>query len=85
MRILVKVKPRSRTDEVNELPNGYEVKVTAPAEDGKANKRVIELLADHFKVAKSAVVIRSGHTSRTKIVEIEAAEDGGRAGAVHSG
>ncbi|MBU4056326.1 DUF167 domain-containing protein [Patescibacteria group bacterium] len=50
--------------------NSYKVYVTAPPEDSKANKKVIELLADYFKVAKSQVKIIKGEVSRNKIVEI---------------
>lgn len=51
--------------------NSYKVYVNAPPEDGKANKKVIELLADYFKVAKSQVKIIKGEVSRNKIIEIE--------------
>lgn len=51
--------------------NSYKVYVTASPEDGKANKKVIELLADYFKAAKSRVKIVKGETSRNKIIEIE--------------
>lgn len=49
----------------------YKVYVTAPPEDGKANKKVIEVLSEYFKVAKSQVRIIKGEISRNKIVEIE--------------
>lgn len=51
--------------------NSYKVYVTASPEDGKANKKVIELLADYFKVAKAQVKIIKGEVSRNKIIEIE--------------
>jgi uncharacterized protein (TIGR00251 family) len=47
------------------------VKVNAPPHDGKANEKVIELLAKHFSTAKRNVEIISGMTSKKKIVEIE--------------
>ena len=34
--------------------------------DGKANKELIETLADAFDLSKSAVVFKSGETSKTK-------------------
>lgn len=70
MKIIVKIKPWSKTEGVKNLLTGYEVKVKEPAKDGKANKRAIELLAKYFNTSKSSVVIKSGHTARTKIVEI---------------
>lgn len=38
--------------------------------DGAANTALIKLLAAHFHVAKSCVVIKSGAASRHKLVEI---------------
>ncbi|MFD6217702.1 DUF167 domain-containing protein, partial [Nocardia salmonicida] len=45
--------------------------VRAPAVEGKANKAAIELLADHFGVAKSAVRLTAGATSRFKRFDID--------------
>ncbi len=72
MRIKVKVKPGSRKEEVKELgPDHLEVRVKAPPEKGKANERVIELLAKHYGVRKSAVRIIKGEASREKLIEID--------------
>lgn len=38
--------------------------------DGAANTALVKLLAKHFDVAKSCVIIRSGTSSRHKIIEI---------------
>jgi uncharacterized protein len=46
------------------------IKVNQPPEDGKANKAVIEVLAEYFNVRKSAIKITSGLTSRDKVIEI---------------
>ncbi len=70
-RIRVRVVPRAKHSGIEPLSDGgWRVKVTAPAEDGRANAAVIELLAQHFKVPKRAVTIRRGLTSRSKLVEI---------------
>ena len=72
MRISVRVKPGSKKEEVKELaPDRLEVKVSAPPEKGSANERVIELLAEHYGVRRSAVKILRGHSSREKIIEID--------------
>jgi uncharacterized protein (TIGR00251 family) len=49
----------------------YKIYVTAPPEDGKANKAIIELIAKDLGIAKSQVTIASGHHCRDKIVHIE--------------
>jgi uncharacterized protein YggU (UPF0235/DUF167 family) len=38
--------------------------------DGKANKELIELLAEKFNVTKSQVQIKSGLSSNIKLIEI---------------
>jgi uncharacterized protein (TIGR00251 family) len=41
------------------------------AVDGSANDGLVRVLADHFGVSRRAVQIVRGHSSRTKIVDIE--------------
>ena len=38
---------------------------------GQANKEIIKKLAKHFGVSSLKVVIKSGHKSKTKIIEIQ--------------
>ncbi|QKT08648.1 DUF167 domain-containing protein [Gordonia sp. X0973] len=66
--VVVTVKPNSRrgprieTDDDGALT----VYVREPATEGKATKAVGELLAKHFGVPKSRVVLVGGATSRIK-------------------
>ena len=70
-RIWVTVRPQSRKEEVVRLAEGeFRVSVHAPAKEGKANEAVVELLADHFSVAKSAIRIVRGQSARRKLIEI---------------
>lgn len=76
MKISIKVVPGAKQNEISDDFDEtgtriIKVRVNQPAEDGKANKAAIELLAKYFKVKKSAVSIISGETSRNKIVEID--------------
>ena len=48
----------------------YKVKIKAVPEKNKANKELIEFLAEHFKVEKSKVSIKSGNQSQIKLVNI---------------
>ena len=70
MRREVKIKPNSARAGVEEQDGVLEVSVHAAPADGKANEEMLELLGDYFEVAKSAIEIVQGHTSRNKIVEI---------------
>ena len=70
MKIQVKVKPNSRTEEVSQEGNIFIVRVKEPPREGKANLAVIELLAVHFGVPKGQVRILSGLRSRDKVIEV---------------
>ena len=67
----VKVKPNANKNELKEIsPGFFEARVSVPPEKGKANQRVIELLAKHFKIPKSKINLISGNTCKEKLFEI---------------
>ena len=72
--IEIKVTPKASSNKVKaEFVEGrlvLKVYVTAPPEDGKANKAVIELLAKELKVAKQQLTILMGEHARNKIVKL---------------
>jgi uncharacterized protein (TIGR00251 family) len=70
MKIQVKVKPNSRTEEVSREGDSFIVKVKEPPKEGKANQAVIKLLAEHFGVTHNQVRILSGLGSKNKVVEV---------------
>jgi uncharacterized protein (TIGR00251 family) len=73
MRILqVKVKLNARSSLLAEQDDGvWLAQIKAPPVDGKANKELIGLVAEHFGVSKSKVSIKSGATSRLKRVSVQ--------------
>ena len=72
MRITVKVKPNSRENSIKEIEKDYfEIKVSVPPEKGKANKSVIELISEHFKVPKSKIEIITGESYHEKVIDID--------------
>lgn len=72
IRIAVVVNPRAKQESVTRLAEGnYRVSVHAPPQAGRANRALIELLAQHFAVPKSAVRIVRGPTARQKLIEID--------------
>ena len=46
------------------------VKISQPPEDGKANKALIELLAEYLSVKKNSITIIAGEKSTHKIIEV---------------
>ncbi|KAB8319857.1 DUF167 domain-containing protein [Tolypothrix campylonemoides VB511288] len=72
MQKKVKVKPNSKLQKIDEQPDGsLSVHLKSPPVDGKANKELIKLLAEKFDVPKSHITIKSGLSSRQKLVEID--------------
>ncbi len=72
MRIFVKVKPNAKVEKVEKVDDlNYFVSVKAPPTEGRANRAVVELIADYFKIPKSKVKIIAGFSSKNKVIEIE--------------
>lgn len=75
MILKVKVKPRSRSSDLAQAPDGsWIARVKSPPVDGKANAELVGLVAAHFGLPKAAVAIRSGASGRLKLVEIRGRE-----------
>ena len=72
MQKRVKVKPNSQQQKIEELEDGsLNVHLKSPPVDGKANEELMKLLAKKFDVPKSSIRIKSGVTSRQKLIEID--------------
>lgn len=72
MKIQVKVKPGARNDSVSfdKEKNIYNVQTKALPIEGRANEAVLKILAEHFKVPKSNVSLKTGQKSKIKVFEI---------------
>lgn len=68
MILKVKVHPNSSKEKIKEVTGGLEIWIKARAEDNKANIALVKLLKRHFN---KEVVIKSGFTSKNKIIEIK--------------
>ena len=69
--IRVKVKPNARQTSLEQLPDGsWLAKVRSPAAEGRANRELLALVAEHFRCPKAAVSVKSGATSRIKLIRI---------------
>lgn len=72
MYIKVKVLPGAKKEYFEkESEDHFEVAVKEKAQRNMANKRVVELIAKHFKVPTSHVRIISGHHSPSKILSVD--------------
>jgi len=69
----VKVKPNARESVLLRQPDGsWLAQLKAPPVDGKANEELIALVARHFGCRKADVTIRSGASSRLKLLQVDA-------------
>ena len=82
----VRAQPRSSRSGVDGvIGDALKVRIRSAPVDGKANKELVETLADFFGVAKSRVSFVGGETSKSKRIllagvtaaELRAAEEGG--------
>ncbi len=71
MKISIRVKANSKIEGLEKILDGeYIARVKPPAQEGKANQAVINLLSKYFDIPKSKIIIIKGHNSKNKIVEI---------------
>lgn len=68
--MLYQVHVEFNKDSLEVINNEITIGVKSKPVDGQANKEIIKKLAKHFGVSSANIVIRSGHKSRDKIVEI---------------
>ena len=67
----IKVKPNSQTQNIQQETDGsWTVHLKSPPVEGKANEELIKLLSKKLDIPKSQITIKSGLSSRNKLVEI---------------
>ena len=76
MLVTVRVHPRASRARTRWQGEVLEVWVNAPPVEGAANQAVLEAVAKEMGVRTSAVSLRSGARSRTKIFDVK--RDAGR-------
>ncbi len=76
LKITLKVIPNARQNEIivesfQEDKLSAKLRISAQPIEGKANKAVIEFLSEYFDVPKSRIELKSGLTSKNKLLIIE--------------
>jgi len=70
-RLKVKAVPgASRSEIVGRLGAALKIRVAAPPEGGKANREILELLAERLGLPAASVTLVSGAASPAKVVEL---------------
>lgn len=59
-----------KTEVAGRHGEALKIRLAAPPVDGKANEALLRFIADQLKLPKSAVSLKSGQTSRQKVVEV---------------
>lgn len=68
------IQPGAKKTEFSGLHgDALKIRLAAPPVDGKANEALIRFVAESLGLAKSNVNLKSGHTSRRKVLEIQGA------------
>ncbi|UCD70581.1 MAG: YggU family protein [Syntrophobacterales bacterium] len=67
----IAVQPKASEDRIVSFHGeALKVKVTAPPTEGKANQRLIQVLAERLNIGQSRIEIIQGHKSRRKVLRI---------------
>ena len=59
-----------KTEVAGQYGDALKIRLAAPPVDGKANAALLGFVAERLGLAKSAVTLKSGHTSRRKVLEV---------------
>jgi len=67
----VKAHPGSSEEKLEVVDDvSFEIWTREPPENGRANRAVERLIAEHFDVPKSTVVVFRGRSSRNKLIKV---------------
>lgn len=68
MKIEVQVKLNAKQESIEDLgENKFLIRLNVPPVDGKANKRIVELLSKHLRIPKTRLELIRGHQSKNKL------------------
>ena len=72
VRFAVRLTPRAALDRIDGVSDGIlRARVGAPAVEGAANNALVRLIAEELGVARTAVRIVAGASSRQKLVVVD--------------
>ena len=71
MQYTVHAHPKSKQPRILErAPGVFDIYVSEVPDNGKANEAILKDLAGYLDVAPSRLVLKRGHTSRIKIIQV---------------
>jgi len=76
VRVVIRLSPRARSDRLRGIAATAEggrvikVSVTAPAQDGRANEALLQLLSQRWRLPRRDLSLAAGARSRSKILRV---------------
>lgn len=71
MKIFVTAKPGAHKEEIKKIDTThFIISVKEPPVRGEANKAIIKVLSNYFKIPKSSIFLKTGFSSKQKVFEI---------------
>ena len=75
VRVVVNVKPGSRRPGISLVDGTLQVRVSAPAHEGRANEAVTEALSAHLMLPRSALRLVRGFRAHIKTFEVQGVDE----------
>lgn len=76
-RVAITVSPgAARTELVGRHGDGWRARVAAPPERGRANRALVELIAELAGVSRDRVAVVAGSAARRKVVDVDGLDAG---------
>lgn len=70
--LFLHIQPGAKKNEIVGLHgDALKIRLAAPPVDGKANSALLSALADWLNLPKNALMLKSGQTSRRKVVRVK--------------
>ena len=71
LTLTLHIQPGAKKTEVaGQYGDALKIRLAAPPVDGKANAALLSFVAERLGLAKSAITLKSGQTSRRKVLEV---------------
>lgn len=72
----IKAQPKASKSEFCEIygDNAIKIRIKAPAVEGAANEELLKFISKSFKIPKSSIILKSGDTSKIKVIEFPLSE-----------
>ncbi len=75
MMLFVRIKPNQRFNKVEKAGDDWQLRLKAPAVDGKANESLITFLSAVLDLPRSSIVLKKGQRSRLKYLEVDESKE----------